>query len=414
MSTDNTEQTNSFEYDAKVGQIYKIWIVNVLLSIITLGIYRFWGKTRVRRYLTSSFSLHKDRFEYTGHGGELFWGFIKALFLILIISIPFFWSAYQLENYGNDVLVEQQAEQALTAPTIPDNPNDTGDTKQATNPISEIPPEMVTVMIVYFAYLAFFIGYLPFVAKFQALRYRAARLQWRGIRAHLNGSAFIYGLLGLCHMVLMIMTVSLWKPFADLFLLKYKMKRIQFGDQTGHLAKLPYFKVFFVYLGAGLFYILGMLVISGVMAFMFSDIFTSMSNMSPEQAEQMLSKDPTILISVSMSMVIFALYAIYIYCIYKTAVNRAFYNHLRIGDLSFQTSMTSTQLFRYYFINLLIITLTLGLGYPFVMQRKQRFFQKHIKVVGDLDNTNIAQASGKKHKTGEGLFAFFDMRISLF
>ena len=90
MSENNTGQTNSFEYDAKVGQIYKIWIVNVLLSIITLGIYRFWGKTRVRRYLTSSFSLHKDRFEYTGHGGELFWGFVKALFLILIVSIPFF------------------------------------------------------------------------------------------------------------------------------------------------------------------------------------------------------------------------------------------------------------------------------------------------------------------------------------
>lgn len=414
MSENNTGQTNSFEYDAKVGQIYKIWIVNVLLSIITLGIYRFWGKTRIRRYLTSSFSLHKNRFEYTGYGGELFWGFVKALFLILIVSIPFFWSAYQLENYSNDILLEQQTEQSSVAPVLPDTPPNIETINQDLNPISDMPSEIKTFIIIYFAYLLFFLGYLPFVAKFQALRYRAARLQWSGIRAHLNGSAFIYGLLGLCHMGLMVITLSLWKPFADLFLLKYKMKRIQFGDQTGQLIGLPYFKIFFVYLGTGFLYLLGMLALAGVMGLMFSDVLSKISTMSPEQIEQMMSQDITMVIGLWASTLIFILYAVFIYCIYKSALNRAFYNHLKIGDIGFQTSMTGKQLFGYYFINLLILVLTLGLGYPFVMQRQQRFFQKHIKVVGDLENTNISQASGKKYKTGEGLFAFFDMRISLF
>lgn len=40
-----------FVYDGRLGEFYVIFIKNVLLSIITLGIYRFWGKTRVRRYL---------------------------------------------------------------------------------------------------------------------------------------------------------------------------------------------------------------------------------------------------------------------------------------------------------------------------------------------------------------------------
>lgn len=30
-------------YDGKLGELYGIFIKNLLLQIITLGIYRFWG-----------------------------------------------------------------------------------------------------------------------------------------------------------------------------------------------------------------------------------------------------------------------------------------------------------------------------------------------------------------------------------
>ena len=38
-----------FHYDGQVGQIFKIWIVNILLNIVTLSLYRFWAKIRMRR-----------------------------------------------------------------------------------------------------------------------------------------------------------------------------------------------------------------------------------------------------------------------------------------------------------------------------------------------------------------------------
>lgn len=71
---------NGFVYDGRLGELYVLFIKNLLLTIITLGIYRFWAKTRVRRYLWSHTSLFGDRFEYTGTGKELFLGFLIALF----------------------------------------------------------------------------------------------------------------------------------------------------------------------------------------------------------------------------------------------------------------------------------------------------------------------------------------------
>ncbi|HET6161782.1 MAG TPA: DUF898 family protein [Dongiaceae bacterium] len=44
-------------YDGTIGALYWIFIKNFLLNIITLSIYRFWGKTNLRRYAWSHTSL---------------------------------------------------------------------------------------------------------------------------------------------------------------------------------------------------------------------------------------------------------------------------------------------------------------------------------------------------------------------
>ena len=58
------------EYDGARGPVAKIAVSNALLTLVTLGVYRFWGKTRVRRYLWSRASFLGDRAEYTGTGGS--------------------------------------------------------------------------------------------------------------------------------------------------------------------------------------------------------------------------------------------------------------------------------------------------------------------------------------------------------
>ena len=62
------------------------WLVirTVALTVMTLGIYRFWVRTRLRRYIWSSIMPAGDSFEYTGTGLEKFLGFLIALVVLAV------------------------------------------------------------------------------------------------------------------------------------------------------------------------------------------------------------------------------------------------------------------------------------------------------------------------------------------
>ena len=45
-------------------EYFKIWIVNILLTIITLGIYSAWATVRNNRYFYSNLYLDNDNFRY--------------------------------------------------------------------------------------------------------------------------------------------------------------------------------------------------------------------------------------------------------------------------------------------------------------------------------------------------------------
>ena len=55
-----------------------------LLTILTLGIYRFWQTTRIRQYLWGSTSANDSALEYTGTGLEKFIGFLIALVILAL------------------------------------------------------------------------------------------------------------------------------------------------------------------------------------------------------------------------------------------------------------------------------------------------------------------------------------------
>ena len=53
-------ETLSFEHEGRVSKLLPIVLLNALLNVMTLSLYRFWGKTRVRRYLWDSTNLLGD------------------------------------------------------------------------------------------------------------------------------------------------------------------------------------------------------------------------------------------------------------------------------------------------------------------------------------------------------------------
>lgn len=78
-------QSRRLSFHGAGGSLFGIHIVNMFLTVITLGIYYFWGKVRVRRYLLSQTEFEADRFAYHGTGKELLVGFLKAM---LVFGVP--------------------------------------------------------------------------------------------------------------------------------------------------------------------------------------------------------------------------------------------------------------------------------------------------------------------------------------
>jgi len=80
------QNTQQFEFHGKAGEFFKIWIVNLMLSIVTLGIYSAWAKVRTRKYFYSNTLLMDTPFDYLADPVKILKGRLFALALILIYS----------------------------------------------------------------------------------------------------------------------------------------------------------------------------------------------------------------------------------------------------------------------------------------------------------------------------------------
>ena len=78
----------SMGFNGQGGELFVLYLVNLLKTVFTLGIYHFWAKTKVRNYLWGKTSFAKDSFAYHGTGTELFKGFlIFGLILVAIVGL---------------------------------------------------------------------------------------------------------------------------------------------------------------------------------------------------------------------------------------------------------------------------------------------------------------------------------------
>jgi len=177
-------------YDGRGNEVFSLAWRNAALTLVTLGIYRFWAKTRLRQYFWGHVSVHGERIEYTGRGMELFLGFLVVLGFGLVTILP-----YQfLLNYVAGV---------------------------------NLPLYIVLVLIFYVVLI-----YLYWAAVFFARRYRFSRSQWRGIRAAQTGSAWEFGFLGMGCTLLNVITIGLTVPVTSIWVNRALMNRTMFGPHT--------------------------------------------------------------------------------------------------------------------------------------------------------------------------------------
>lgn len=334
---------HAFQYDGRVGTLYGIWLLNIVLNVVTLGIYSFWGRTRVRRYAVASFALDGDRLEYTGTGGELFKGFLKALPLIIILYLPLI--LYPAQQY----------------PLV----------------------SLMFIPIIYFVY----------VGLYAALRYRLSRTTWRGIRGRLTGSAFKYGAIAMGAWLATIFSAGVMIPWADRLTTRYLMSHVWFGNTQAEFTHDPdglwrmHVLTFFVPLAAAL----AILILLSVAA---RAGFGSTWHWF------------VVLIA---PLIIFSRFW------YMAALRRFQFNNLRIGGLRFAADYTGGNFVGLMLGNGAILLFTLGLGYPFVINRNFAFLARHISFSGDLNAAaaEIRQSQEALSQSGEGLDGIVGMDSGL-
>jgi hypothetical protein len=76
-----------FTFTGSGSEYFRIWIVNLLLTIVTLGIYSAWAKVRKMRYFYGSTRLAGSSFEYHGDPIAILKGRLIAAALFIVYTI---------------------------------------------------------------------------------------------------------------------------------------------------------------------------------------------------------------------------------------------------------------------------------------------------------------------------------------
>ena len=169
------------------GEFRRLVTRGAALELITVGFYRFWLATDIRRHLWSHTSVDDDALEYTGRGKELLIGFLFALAIIVPVYLAYF-------------IVSLEAERFKAFASFP--------------------------------LLAFFYAFGQF-AIYRARRYRLTRTVWRGVRFWMDGSGWAYAGKAALWALLMPLTLGLIMPWREAALERYKMKHSYYGDLQG-------------------------------------------------------------------------------------------------------------------------------------------------------------------------------------
>ncbi|MBR0893335.1 DUF898 family protein [Bradyrhizobium tropiciagri] len=157
------------------------------LELVTVGFYRFWLTTDIRRHLWSNTVIDGDGAEYTGRGKELLIGFLVALAILVPIYLGY-------------TLLGVEAEHLQAFASLP--------------------------------MVAFFYLFGQF-AIYRARRYRLTRTVWRGLRFWMSGSGWVYALKASLWGLLVVITLGFALPWREAALERYKMRHTYYGDLQG-------------------------------------------------------------------------------------------------------------------------------------------------------------------------------------
>ncbi|MFD1343719.1 DUF898 family protein [Litorisediminicola beolgyonensis] len=178
-------------FDGPARPLFRITMWTGLVTLFTLGLYRFWMKTRVRRWLWSSFRPGGQPLEYTGDPTEKMMGFLAAMVVIalyvgVVNLILVYFGLTLFQNTGPAYVVSGGG----------------------------------LIMLFFFA-------------KYRARRYKLTRTAWRGVTFGLDKGALAYARKATVWWAFAVLSAGLLMPVTVFVLERFLTDRTRFGD--GHL-----------------------------------------------------------------------------------------------------------------------------------------------------------------------------------
>jgi len=180
------------EFVGKRGALFWLALKTGFFTVLTLGFYRFWMKTRLRRWYWSAIRPGGHPMEYVGDPIEKLLGFFIAVviltFYIGIVNLLLMFVSFSVFSSS------------------------------------------------WLGYIASFAGLVPlwFYASYRARRYVLARTRWRGVRFGLEKGAWGYAGRALWYWALTIVSLGILWPRMTFLLEKYRTDRTFFGSARLH------------------------------------------------------------------------------------------------------------------------------------------------------------------------------------
>lgn len=84
MAKDDEHSIHPFAFRGEAGEYFRIWIVNLALSVLTLGIYSAWASVRTRRYFYGNTVVAGTAFVYAARARDILVG--RLLLAALVVA----------------------------------------------------------------------------------------------------------------------------------------------------------------------------------------------------------------------------------------------------------------------------------------------------------------------------------------
>jgi uncharacterized membrane protein YjgN (DUF898 family) len=354
----------AFEFKGNGKEFFRIWIVNIALSILTLGIYSAWAKVRTNRYMYANTYLNGSNFEYNADPKRILIG------RMVVISI-----------YALFVLFSQQ---------------------------------LMLLKVAFGIALIAFIA-MPWLVR-QAVSFKLRNTSYRHVPFKYKGKMSEFYAFFLIHSLLNIFTVFLIFPYSYIQFKKLILNHAYYGQGKFYFkgktreAYGIYIRLFFW----NLLLLLGLLFLGVLVYSTFISLFEALSiPIDIEKVKTMFNPEVlTLMISFIILLTYLAIIA------WQKAFSDAYFsnfvrNKTTLDKAHFKGEISPLSLAYIGLTNILVIIFSLGLLYPWAKIRYLRYKLEHTYFICQEYNQFESEGYETGSTLGEEMVDFFDIDIGL-